>query len=349
MRSKGSLIRPRHVGDDARVSRASRSDHTPGFVPPMAARVTDRLPEGADWLYEVKFDGYRALLLKDRDRVRIVSRNEKELTGAYPAVTAAARHLQAERAVVDGEIVAVDPQGRPVFQALQHRSAHPRHAIVFYAFDLLHLEGTDLTGAPLVERRARLPAVLGESGILLSADLPGTAADVIEAVRSLGLEGVIAKRKHSRYTSGERTADWVKLKLDKQQEFVIGGYRPGPHGVDTLLVGYYEGRDLRFAGKVRAGFTPHLRREVFARLKPLERDGCRFVDLPNSKASHWGGGVTAAQMQEMRWLRPSLVAQVRFVEWTGDGHLRHAAFLGLRADKRARDVRRETGQAPEPG
>ncbi len=123
---------------------------------------------------------------------------------------------------------------------------------------------------------------------------------------------------------------------------MIGGYRPGSRGVDALLVGYYEQKQLKFAGKVRAGFTPHLRREVFERLKPLRTSRCPFVDLPNSKTSHWGGGVTAEQMADMQWVTPSLVAQVRFVEWTADQHLRHAAFLGLRDDKHARDVRRET-------
>ena len=309
----------------------------------MAAAVVDTLPEGDDWLYEVKFDGYRALLIKRGDRVEIRSRNEKDLTRAYPSVAGAARHLHADTAVIDGEIVAVDAAGRPSFQALQHRSAHPAHAIVFYAFDLLHLSGEDLTGLPLDRRRAKLPAVLDGSGVLLSIELPGTSRQVIDAVRSLGLEGVIAKRKTSRYVPGERaTTAWLKLKLDRQQEFVVGGYRPGPNGVDALLVGYYDRKDLRFAGKVRAGFTPHVRREVLERLAPVHTPRCPFADLPSTRATHWGGGVTAEQMREMQWLRPTVVAQIRFVEWTADGHLRHAAFLGLRSDKNARDVRRET-------
>lgn len=307
----------------------------------MAARNVDRLPEGEDWMYELKFDGYRALLLKDGDRVRIRSRNDKDLTAAYPSIAAAARGLHAKDAIVDGEIVAVDPHGRPSFQALQHPSAHPAHAIAFYAFDLLHLDGRDLTRAPLQERRAKLPAVLNQSGILQSIELSGTAQRVVEAVTGLGLEGIIAKRRSSRYTPGDRNTDWVKLKLDRQQEFVIGGYRPGPHGVDALLVGYYAGRELRFAGKVRAGFTPHLRRDVHARLAPLDVGRCPFADLPSSKPSHWGGGVTAEQMREMRWVAPKLIAQIRFVEWTAEGHLRHAAFLGLRTDKRPKQVRRE--------
>ena len=178
--------------------------------------------------------------------------------------------------------------------------------------------------------------------MLLSAELPGSAEQVIAAVQRLGLEGVIAKRRDSRYDAGQRSGAWVKLKLDRPQEFVIGGYRPGAHGVDALVVGYYEGRQLRYAGKVRAGFTPHVRREVFSVLKPLHIQQCPIVDLPNSKTSHWGGGTTPEQMQEIRWLKPKLVAQIRFVEWTLEGHLRHAAFLGLRTDKRPADVHRES-------
>ena len=315
----------------------------PAFVPPMTAKVVQTLPEGDEWLYEVKFDGDRALLLKESGHVQIISRNEKDLTAAYPSVHAAGLRLKADSAVLDGEVVAVGADGRPSFQALQHRAAHPRHSIVFYAFDLLHLNGEDLTRQPLEHRKAQLSKVVDGSGILLSHSLPGSATQVIEAVQRLGLEGVIAKRKTSPYNAGLRTGAWVKLKLDKQQEFVIGGYRPGPHGVDALLVGYYEARKLRFAGKVRAGFTPHVRREVFAHLKPLHVANCPFVDLPSSKTSHWGSGVTAEQMEEMQWVTLKLVAQIRFVEWTADGHLRHAAFLGMREDKPAHSVRREEG------
>jgi bifunctional non-homologous end joining protein LigD len=234
-----------------------------------------------------------------------------------------------------------DANGRPSFQALQHRGAHPGHTIVFYAFDLLHLDDRDLTNAPLMQRRERLPYVLHDSGVLLSIELPGRAQEVIDAVTALGLEGVIAKRRSSKYTPGERTTSWVKLKLDRQQEFVIGGYRPGPNGIDAILVGYYSGTRLCFAAKVRAGFTPHVRRDVFAQLQRLHVATCSFDDLPSSKTSHWGGGVTAEQMREMQWVKPELVAQVRFVEWTADGHLRHAAFLGLRSEKKPREISRE--------
>jgi len=305
----------------------------------MMAKLTDKLPEGDRWIYEVKFDGYRALLLKDHDHIQLRSRNNKTL--AYPTIHAAAKKLRAETVVLDGEVVALDAKGKPSFQALQHPSAHGHYAIVFYAFDLLHLNGEELTQTRLEERRRRLAEVVRGSGVLLSETLTGTAKQVIEAVSHVGLEGIVAKRKDSRYESGERSSAWVKLKLDKQQEFVIGGYRPGPHGVDALLVGYYEGKVLRFAGKVRAGFTLHLRREVFEALNPLEIAKCPFIDLPNSKTSHWGGGVTMEQMAEMMWVKPKLVAQIRFVEFTNDGHLRHAAFLGLRTDKPAAAIQRE--------
>jgi bifunctional non-homologous end joining protein LigD len=308
----------------------------------MTARLVDALPEGDDWIYEVKFDGYRALLIKDGERVEIRSRNNKDLTKTYRAVHQAGRRLKAQQAVLDGELVAVDAHGHPSFQALQHRGAHPDFTVVFYAFDLIHHEGRDLTRLPLVDRKAALPKVIAGSGILFSDSLKGPATQIIDAVRRLGLEGVIAKRASSRYLPGVRTEGWLKLKLDRQQEFVVGGYRPGPRGVDALLVGYYEGRQLHFAGKVRAGFTPQVRRDVAGALKPLHIQRCPFADLPNAKTSHWGGGVTPGQMAEMQWVKPALVAQIRFVEWTADGHLRHAAFLGLRTDKEVRAVQRET-------
>jgi bifunctional non-homologous end joining protein LigD len=308
----------------------------------MAAEVVVRLPEGDDWMYEVKFDGYRAEIIKNGDSVQLRSRNNKDLTPVYPAVRDAGLGLRARSAVVDGEVVAIDANGRPSFQALQHRGAHPGHTVVFFAFDLLYFDGENLQQRPLKERRSLLDGIVDGSSVLLSEPLRGSAARVTAAVRSLGLEGVIAKKWASRYDAGQRSGAWLKLKLDRQQEFVVGGYRPGPGGVDALLVGYFEGRALHFAGKVRAGFTPHLRREVFAALEPLQTRACPFVDLPNSKSSHWGGGVTAEQMKDMRWLKLKLVAQIRFVEWTADGHLRHAAFLGLRTDKPPRGIRRET-------
>ena len=178
--------------------------------------------------------------------------------------------------------------------------------------------------------------------IRLSQELPGNAADIVRAARAAGIEGVIAKRRGSHYQPGERSNDWVKLKLERQQEFVIGGFQPdGAHGLAALLVGYYEGKQLHFAGKVRAGLVPHARRELLGELKPLEVQQCPFANLPDKDVGRWGGGITADQMKEMHWTTPRLVAQIRFVEWTAEKRLRHAAFLGLRVDKSSREVRRE--------
>jgi bifunctional non-homologous end joining protein LigD len=219
----------------------------PAFITPMAAQFVKRLLEGDEWIYELKFDGYRALLLKDHQHVEIHSRKNRDLTTMYPRIAAATLRLNAEQVVVDGEIVALDQQGRPYIQALQHRGSHLGHHIAYYAFDLLHLDGADLTGQPLLKRRESLPEVLEGSGLLLSKELPGTPATIVEAVHKLGLEGVIARRKASLYVPGDRSEDWQKLKLENQQEFVIGGYRPGSNGVDALLVGYYDATGLRFA------------------------------------------------------------------------------------------------------
>jgi bifunctional non-homologous end joining protein LigD len=310
----------------------------------MAAQNVKALPEGNEWLYEAKLDGYRALLLKDGALVQVLSRNHKDLTPMYPAVAAAGQRLNARQAVIDGEIVALAEDGRPSFQALQHRGSHPNHRIVFYAFDVLHLDGRDLTQEPLIERRARLPKLVGENAtIRLSLDLPGSVAAIVRALRAAGIEGVVAKRKRSTYQPGERSGDWVKFKLERQQEFVIGGYKPdGSVGLDALLVGYYEGRKLQFAGKVRAGMVPHLRREVLEILKPLATAECPFANLPDANPGRWGGGISAPQMHEMQWTRPEVVAQVRFTEWTADNRLRHAAFLGLRSDRSAGEVHRDS-------
>jgi bifunctional non-homologous end joining protein LigD len=315
----------------------------PRFVVPMAAHSVDKLPEGADWLYELKWDGYRALLIKDGARVEIRSRNDKDLTQMYPDIVAAGGRLEARQAVIDGEIVALDAAGKPSFQALQHRDTAPKRTIVFYAFDVLHVDGRDTMDEPLTGRRSKLATMIGnDSAVRFSQDLPGSPQDVVRALLGAGIEGVIAKRKDSSYQPGERCGNWLKLKLEQQQEFVIGGYRPDGGGFDALLVGYYQGKALQFAGKVRAGIVPYVRRELAAKLKPLHSSGCPFANLPDASRGRWGGGVTAEDMHEMRWTKPQLVAQIKFVEWTADGRLRHAVFLGLRNDKPAAKVVRES-------
>jgi bifunctional non-homologous end joining protein LigD len=311
------------------------------FVIPMAAQGVKALPSGKEWLYELKIDGYRALLMKDGGHVEIRSRRDNELTRTYPGVAAETLLVNADQVVLDGEVVAVDDSGRPSFQALQHRGSHRGYQIVFYVFDVLHLNGFDLMNVPLSERRALLPQLLEGTGLRQSIELPGSVDEIVAAVRGMGLEGIVAKRRDSIYQPGERSPDWQKLQLQRQQELVIGGYRPDGQNVDALIVGFYDEVGLRFAGKVRAGLVAHLRRDIAKQLRPFHAERCPFVDLPNVKTSRWGGGVSAEEMRQIQWLRPELVAQIAFVEWTADNRLRASSFLGMRTDKLASEVTRE--------
>jgi bifunctional non-homologous end joining protein LigD len=313
----------------------------PTFIEPMAALKVAQLPDGDAWLYEVKWDGYRMLVIKDGKAVRLLSRNNKEHTASYPSIVAAAVGIKAKQAVIDGELVALDETGRPSFQALQNRSSHIEERIKFYAFDLIHLDGQTLTQEPIERRRSLLEGVVQGSGLAVSDLLPGKPEAIIKAIREIGLEGVIAKRKGSANEPGERSGDWVKLRLDLAQEFVVGGFTPGGVGFDALLVGYNAGKRLKFAGKVRAGFVPHTRRELAALLGPYHTAECPFPDLPDIKKSRWGAGVTEADMASIQWVKPSVVVQIKFLEWTTDARLRHAAYVGLRHDKAAKDVTRE--------
>lgn len=306
----------------------------------MMASAAKTLPAGADWSYEVKWDGYRAQAVKNGTAVSLASRNLKNITTQFRAVAQAAARVDAKSAIIDGEIVAVDAHGRPSFQALHHWSTAGL-SIVYYAFDVLHLNGRDLLRVPLDERRVALRGIIGDSGVLLSDPLPGSPTQIEAAVRRLRLEGVVAKRRRSVYEAGRRSDAWLKVRFAQHQELVIGGFKPNATTFDSLLVGHYDGTQLLCAGKVRNGFTPHLRVDVFERLRGLQTKRCPFVNLPTTGSSHWGEGITADEMDVLRWVKPQLVAEVSFVEWTRDGSLRHAAFLGLRDDKSAKDVQRE--------
>lgn len=307
--------------------------------PPMMAVLAPVLPVGPQWTYEVKWDGYRTLAVKIGRDVRLFSRKTKDVTQQYPLVEEAVARLPAAYAILDGEIVAVDPQGRPSFQALHHRSSA---VTALYAFDLLHLNDRDYLGEPLELRRRMLSALVSGSQVLLSEPLPGTPDQIERVLRSLQLEGVVAKRRDSRYEAGKRSRAWVKVKFARRQEFVVGGYTPTDRGFDALLVGYYSDEGaLLFAGRVRSGFTPRTRADVFARLKrPVSQ--CPFVNLPTARKRHWGEGITKEAMPSVRWVRPAMVVDVSFTEWTRDGSLRHPAFVGVREDKASSEVRRES-------
>lgn len=307
-------------------------------IPPMLASSADTLPTGTEWTYEVKWDGYRTLARKDGAQVTLLSRNLKDATRQYPSIAAAIAGLRSTDVLLDGEVVAVDEQGHPSFQALHHGAAR---TLVYYAFDLLHLDGRDLLRAPLDDRRARLASVIAGSGVLQSEPLPGTPAQIEQAVRALQLEGVVAKRRGSIYEPGRRSRSWVKVKFNRRQEFVVGGFKPAGASFESLLAGYYERGQLYFAGKVRAGLSPRVRGDLSRILSGDLTSRCPFVNLPSSRIGHWGDGITEDDMTKLRWVEPRLVVEVSFVEWTRDGLLRHPEFVAVRQDKDARHVRRE--------
>jgi bifunctional non-homologous end joining protein LigD len=316
------------------------------FVESMKAVLVEDLPRGGDWVYEVKFDGVRALAIKRGKDIRLISRNAKDFTAKFPEVVEALRKLPCQEAILDGEIAALDEEGRSSFQLLQARElAGERPPIFYYVFDLIGLDGKDLTTVPLLKRKATAKMLLARmpDTIRFSASIEADSERVLNEMKTRGLEGVIAKRKDSKYEIGRRSGAWVKYKWTSQQEFVIGGYTE-PRGTRShfgaLVVGYYEKKKLLFAAKVGTGFDQKLLKSLFQKFQKLTRKNCPFTNLPE-KAGRFGRGLTAAEMRRCTWLDPKLVCEIRFAEWTRDGHLRQPSFLGLREDKRPEEAVRE--------
>jgi DNA ligase D-like protein (predicted ligase) len=312
------------------------------FVEPMQCLAVPKLPEGPDWEYEIKLDGYRALGIKSAGSVRLMSRNGNDFSARFPSLAKALSKLP-DDTVVDGEIVALDETGKPSFNVLQNYN-RANTPLQFYVFDLLHLAGKHLRDRPLDDRRELLRAKVMPrmpEEIRLSETLKAPAAEIVAAVKEQGLEGVIAKRGASLYEPGRRSGAWVKMRLNKGQELVIGGYVPAPKNFDSIIVGYYERDDLIYVARVRNGFVPALRVKVFERFHKLEIKTCPFSNLPQRDKGRWGQGLTADKMAECRWLKPQLVAQIEYADWTDVNHLRHSKFIALRDDKAAKDVKRE--------
>ena len=308
----------------------------------MQCKLVTALPAGEKWLFEIKFDGYRCIAVKRGREVLLLSRNEKVLNKRFPKVVDALARLKGDFAI-DGELVALDPQGRPSFQLLQNNLSRAL-PVYFYAFDLLNLDGELLVDLPIERRRELLGSMLAapEDSLRLSPLLRALSGQVLEAVRKLGLEGVVGKRIGSTYEPGERSGAWIKHRVNREQEFVIGGYIPGARGFDALLVGIYENKELIFVAKVKDGFVPRNRDEIFPALKKLRVAQCPFTNLPETRASRWGESLTAEKMKECYWVTPKLVCQVAFLEWTDAGHLRHCTFVAMRDDKKPAEVVRET-------
>ncbi len=304
------------------------------------------LPDDDAWLKELKLDGYRALAIKSSGKVELRSRNDNDFTARYAAVAKALTKLPDET-VVDGEIVAVDEGGRPSFNILQNYGSS-KALILYYVFDVLVVAGKDVMGETLDVRRALLEEyVLPKLAdpIRYSPELRGRMADLVQSVKAQGLEGLVAKRRNSVYEPGGRSGAWRKMRINQGQEFVIGGYTVGGSTFDALVYGYYEGEKLIYAARTRNGFTPKLREELMRRFRGLETRDCPFDNLPEAKSGRWGAGLTAAKMADCRWLKPALVGQFEFTEWTPENHLRHSRFVGLREDKPPTEVKRETAGA----
>ncbi|HEV8296453.1 MAG TPA: non-homologous end-joining DNA ligase [Acidimicrobiales bacterium] len=329
-----SAIDELRAKDSTRVRTAR-----PRFHPPMLATLTDDRFSDGGWLFELKLDGVRVQVIRDGDDIQLVSRNSKTLNSTYPELVDAFRRQSVDRFVVDGEVVALDENGVPSFARLQGRmqltdaaaARRSRIVITYYAFDLLHLDGYDVTSLDVSKRKLLLRRALRfRKPLQFSAHRTDGGEAFLEEACRRGFEGLIAKRAHSRYVE-RRSSDWLKLKCERSQEFVIGGYtepRGSRAGLGAILLGYYDGDDFVYAGKVGTGFDAEMLSTLARRLESLERSRSPF-----DRGKPTGSGV--------HWVRPELVCDVAFTEWTRDGSLRHPRFKGLRQDKPARAVVRE--------
>jgi bifunctional non-homologous end joining protein LigD len=318
---------------------SSKTSRGIAFIDTMDCLGVKTLPEGPQWSYEIKLDGYRVEALRSAKAIALYSRRRNVLTEKFPYIAAALAHLPAGT-IIDGELVAIGADNRSDFNLLQNfRSAQAK--IHYYAFDLLVLKGKSLLQQPLQSRRTLLMQVLrpNEHIDLSVADM--RSRHILKFVKEHGLEGVVAKRLDSVYEPGLRSGLWQKHRLNQGQEFVIGGYTPGAHGFDALIVGVYVGKDLLFAARVRAGFVPATRREVFAQIKHLKTPKCPFANLPEKAEGRWGQGLTAEKMKSCVWLKPQAVVRIEFAEWTGANKLRHTHYVAMRFDKDPRKVVRE--------
>jgi len=308
-----------------------REAPTPGFSPPMKATLTDERFSDPNWIFERKLDGIRCLAIRGDDGVTLWSRNDLLQNARYPELVDALNAEVQRDFVVDGEVVAFSGARTDFGKLVQrHRLGPQRVRVFYYVFDVLHLAGRDTTHLPQRARKAVLKRALRFHGnVRFTPHRNADGQDYYRHACSHGWEGLIAKRADAPYVHG-RSRDWLKLKCSAEQELVVGGFT-APKGSRTilgaLLVGYYEGKRLRYAGKVGTGFTRATLEELQERLEPLRRDASPFADAVKERA--------------VTWVRPELVAQVGFSEWTGDGRLRHPRFVGLREDKPAREVVRE--------
>jgi bifunctional non-homologous end joining protein LigD len=324
-----------------RVARQATSSKLP-IRELQLAQLVDAPPEGPDWLHEQKFDGYRILADLDRGTVRLLSRRFKDWTAAFPTVVQAIAALPVRRAIFDGEVAVLLPDGRTSFQGLQNAFGTPSPNLVYFVFDLLAVDDELLLARPLDERKARLAKLIAtkkraKPGVLRYSDhVIGSGKEFFELACRTGLEGIISKRRAQAYTPG-RGSGWQKTKCLLRQELVIGGFTDPEGqrtGIGALLVGYYDGDRLVYGGKVGTGYTAKMLVDLRRRLEPDEQSASPFQPEPPRA---WTG-------PNRHWVKPVHVAEVAFSEWTADGRLRHPSFQGLRLDKPAREVVREAAK-----
>ena len=314
---------------------------TPKLLRPMLATLVDRVPAGDGWLHEVKYDGYRMLARLTRGTCTLHSRNGRDWSASLPQVARDLARVRVQDAWIDGEVVVVDENGRSSFQRLQNALADPSGSTFLYlAFDLPFADGRDLRTLPLVERKALLRSAIGEGVgcVRIGPEAVGGGAEFVRQSCALGLEGVVSKRVDSAYADGRRSRDWLKVKCLRRQEFVIGGFT-APQGTrrefGALLLGVHDAKGLRYAGKVGTGFDAAALGRIGKMLRARERASPPFIDPPRGPGT-----------ERVRWVRPELVAEVAFTEWSESGALRHASFRGLRSDKDASLVVREHETPP---
>ena len=344
--------RPAKRGNPTQRGRLASPPDLPSakarFIEPMKAKLVEKPPTMGDWIYELKFDGIRLIGIKRGDKVSLLSRNENDLTKRFPEIVEAMKALPVRECVIDGEVVALDDEGRSSFQLLQAREMEGRKSpVYFYAFDLLELDGKSLLSLPLEARKDVLEKICTDVGdpVRYSGAIGGDAEQLLKEVERRGLEGIIGKQRNSVYEPGRRSGAWIKLKCVREQEFVIGGYTP-PQGArkhfGAVLVGYYEKKKLVFAGKVGTGFAAKSLAMLHKKFQKEARDDCPFIDLPSKRNGQWIQDITPSMMRKMHWVNPVFVCEIKFAEWTRDGKLRAPVFLGLREDKAGTEVVRET-------
>lgn len=325
----------------AKTPPGARKTKLPGFIPPQLATLVKEPPSGDEWLHELKFDGYRMLCRIDRGRVSIWSRNGKDWTEKFQNVVEAVKSLKATSAMLDGEIVIVDAQGRSSFQKLQRAMGKATTTgFAYEVFDLIYLDGYSLTRTPLKHRKELLKNLAGSNSrgvIRYSEHISGNGDEFFKHACEYGIEGIVSKLANSLYES-TRNRNWLKVKCAKQQEFVIAGYTPsskGLPGFGSLVLGVYDKGKLIYAGRVGTGFTFKQRSDLKKQLDKLSRETSPLAVIPKDPG-----------LPETHWTEPKMIAEVAFIEWTSDGSIRHPSFQGVREDKNPREVVRE---APTSG